>query len=599
MSDQHGNDPTLVSSAPPAAAAVDPAHLPMGYTLNGKYVIKRLLGEGANGSVYEGEHAEIGHRVAIKVVHKNLAAREDIIARFRREARICGTIRNRHVGQVYDVGQLPSGAPFMVMELQEGRSLATVLQEERRLPISTVVDIGRQLLIGLQAAHDIGAIHRDVKPDNIMLVRESSGETVVKLVDFGIGKSIHADISARNVTQEGMVVGSPDYMPPEQLKGDNVDARVDIYAAGIVLYEMTTGTVPFNADTLTELFVAILRDPLPPPSSVRGDCPADLEQVILRATDREASKRYQTAAEMQRALENAQRASGVSHDGLRRLSGPPPAVKKRASASLEGYALETERVRTAELHAPLQRGRGRGWLIAGGALLLLGLGVGVGLLGSGSDAEDGAHEVVPRAERMAEPAAAAAPQDLPRAPEAALEPAAVAAPATGAQPAPGAAPPEPAAVQAAAPVDGVEASAAVDPVAAPAVDADDRRERRAASKRREADERKPAVTAPSPAAPSPASPQPAAPAPAAGPSAAELVQQASAAFIQGQMPRARSLYREATAKAATHADAWRGLGMVSSRMGQREEAKRAFERYLQLRPSAPDAAAIKKKLDEL
>src|SRR5688572_7737352 len=151
-----------------ALRSLDPGHLPAGYMLGGKYEIKRLLGEGANGSVYEGEHAEIGHRVAIKVVHKNLAAREDIIARFRREARICGTIRNRHVGQVYDVGQLPSGAPYMVMELQEGRSLAAVLEEERRLPISTVIDIGRQLLIGLQAAHDIGAIHRDVKPDNIM-----------------------------------------------------------------------------------------------------------------------------------------------------------------------------------------------------------------------------------------------------------------------------------------------------------------------------------------------------------------------------------------------------------------------------------------------
>jgi serine/threonine-protein kinase len=598
MSDEHSKVRTPISSAPPAAA-LDPAHLPDGYTLNGKYVIKRLLGGGANGSVYEGEHAEIGHRVAIKVVHKNLALREDIISRFRREARICGTIRNRHVGQVYDVGELPSGAPYMVMELQEGRSLANVLEEERRLPISTVIDIGRQLLTGLQAAHDTGAIHRDVKPDNIMLVRESSGETVVKLVDFGIGKSIHADISTRNVTQEGMVVGSPDYMPPEQLKGDNVDARVDVYAAGVVLYEMTTGSVPFNAGTLTELFVAILRDPITPPSRLRNDCPADLEQVILRATEREADLRYQTAAEMQRALENAQRASGVSHDGLRKLSQPPPAAQKRASASLEGYALETARVRTAELQAqtPMRRGGARSWLIAGGALLLVGAGVVLGLLRPGSDARDEAHEVAPREGKPAEPAAAAAPQELPRVPEPADEApaAAVAAPVPVIVGAPG----TPAAGH--VPQATAEEGAALEPSGDTGSDADDRRDRRAASKRRDAaeavtqsaaDEGKTSVTARSPA-------EVATPAPAAGPSAAELVQQASAAFIQGQMPRARSLYREATSKTASNADAWRGLGMVSSRMGQREEAKRAFERYLQLRPTAPDAAAIQKKLDEL
>ena len=122
--------------ADPAAQTVmlDPAHLPAGFIVAGKYVIKKTLGEGANGSVYEGEHSEIGHRVAIKVVHKNLAAREDIIARFRREARICGTIRNRHVGQVYDVGELPSGAPYMVMELQEGSSLAIQLRDLRFSP---------------------------------------------------------------------------------------------------------------------------------------------------------------------------------------------------------------------------------------------------------------------------------------------------------------------------------------------------------------------------------------------------------------------------------------------------------------------------------
>src|SRR5262249_11936179 len=152
--------------------------------------------------------------------------------------------------------------PYMVMELHEGRSLGKMLNEDGPLPIAAIVDIGRQLLLGLEAAHQTNVVHRDVKPDNIMLVHESSGHTLLKLVDFGIGKNVAADIRSRNVTQEGMVVGSPDYMPPEQLKGENVDARVDLYAAGVVLYECLTGHTPFNAESLTELFVAILRDPI-------------------------------------------------------------------------------------------------------------------------------------------------------------------------------------------------------------------------------------------------------------------------------------------------------------------------------------------------
>jgi hypothetical protein len=262
---------------------------------------------------------------------------------------------------------------------------------------------------------------------------------------------------------------------------------------------------------------------------------------------------------------------------------------------MEGYQLETERVRTAEMQAPIRRGGSRGLLLAGGAALLVGVGVVVGLFGPGGEESEppSSHVAAPHDEPAPEPAAAptaAAPLELPRAPDPALQqPAATAA--IAAQPAPAPAP-----VPAAAEREAGDA---------------ERRERRAASKARDAAAsaaakrgaetgraEAPAKPAPPPPAPAPA-PAPAAPAAATGPSAGELVQQASAAFIQGQMPRARSLYREATGKATSNADAWRGLGMVSSRMGQREEAKRAFERYLQLRPGAADAAAIRKKLDEL
>lgn len=573
-----------------------------GYKVAGKYVIKKLLGEGANGSVYEGEHGQIGHRVAIKIVHKSLAEREDILARFAREARICGTIRNRNVGQVYDVGELADGSPYMVMELHEGRSLAQVLTEDGPLPIGAIADIGRQLLLGLQAAHDTGVVHRDVKPDNIMLVRESSGQSVVKLVDFGIGKNVAADIRGRNVTQEGMVVGSPDYMPPEQLKGEEVDARVDVYAAGVVLYEAVTSRVPFNAGSLTELFVAILRDPVSAPRIHRPDCPVELERLILRAMSREAGERFQNAAEMRKALEAVQRNCGLGNDELSRYSQPPPPgarPHKRSSSSIAegGYALETERVRTAELQIPVKRAGTRiAWVAAG--LVMAGAGVVWGLR---STQDGSAHRVLPR-----EPHAAAAAERVIVAPE-----------SLGSKPVPepvGQAPtqkpapePMPAGVEPKLSADEGEKPAArvQDLVPAPGtanaeethaggrvVDKKKKRPGAATESSREAPKPASAATAPAPLPPAASAAPPA----AAGLSTTELLQQAAAAFVRGQMPRARALYREATAKAPGHPDGWRGLGMVSSRMGEREEAARAFKRYLALRPDAADADAIRKKL---
>jgi serine/threonine protein kinase len=598
-----------------SAKAVSSVHLAPGFTVGGKYVIKKLLGEGANGSVYEGEHSQIGHRVAIKVVHKSLAERDDITARFQREARICGTIRNRHVGQVYDVGQLPEGgAPYMVMELHEGRSLSQVLADDGPLPIAAVIDVVRQLLVGLQAAHDTSVIHRDIKPDNIMLVRESSGQVVVKLVDFGIGKAISTDIRARNVTQEGMVVGSPDYMPPEQLKGENVDHRVDIYATGVVLYEAVTGRVPFNAGSLTELFVAILRDPVSPPRTHRPDCPPELESVIQRAMARDAGQRFQSANEMGKALETIARDCGLGADGLSRYSRPPPSAtgsrkQARSSSSIAegGYALETERVRTAELQIPGRRAGGRVVVVAASVLI-----AGVGLAWMLRSAQDGTpHQVLPKQELHAAASATPVPAAVP-------------------EPAPAAAPLRPASetghTPEVAPRGEVEAhEQANDPTAEvaraspPAAgslgvvvrsdasrgDKKGRKHLASAAEGAEhgpAEAKHPALTGPELAEAQKAAPHAAAPAAAASQNSAaptELLQQAAAAFVRGQMPRARALYREASQKAPGSADGWRGLGMVSSRMGEPEEAARAFKRYLALRPNAPDADQIRKKLAEL
>ena len=552
-----------------------PVHLSAGYVVGDKYVIKGVLGEGGNGTVYEGEHTQIGHRVAIKVVHKALVTSEDIVARFTREARICGTIRNRNVGQVYDVGELPNGAPYMVMELHEGRSLAKLLAESGPLPFAVALDVALQLLVGLQAAHESSVVHRDVKPDNIMIVRESSGHMLVKLVDFGIGKSLAADMSARTVTQEGVVIGSPDYMSPEALRGEEVDLRADIYAAGVVLYEMVTGRVPFDARSMTELFVAILRDPVPPVRNRRPQCPVQLERVIEKAMHRDSAERYRSASEMREALERVRRACGYSSDVLTRFSLQPPAAEGAASPANEQAvaAREPERVMTAELKLPVRRTGTR--LIVGGAVIAV-IGVLALALWPGSR---GPAPAVKHAPAAPPPSAATAANDTPApalanaAPE--PEPTVAAAPAnepSAPEPTP-AEPAEPAAV-------GGKAR--------------DKHGRKAESVAASAHAR---GKSRAPAEDSAASLAPAAAAPAAKPT--ELLQQAAAAFVRGQMPRARALYREATERAPSSAEAWRGLGMVSSRMGERGEAARALKRYLTLRPNAPDAAAIQKKLQEL
>ena len=173
----------------------------IGSLVGGKYVIKRVLGSGGNGAVYEGEHSAIGHRVAIKVARLSQKERAHVLARFSREARICGSLRHPNVGQVYDVGMLDDGSPFMVMELQEGRSLAEVF-DEMQLPIVALVDIARQVLAGLAAAHAAGVVHRDVKPDNVMIVRDVKGDVVVKLVDFGISKTLPRGWRSRHGRRE-------------------------------------------------------------------------------------------------------------------------------------------------------------------------------------------------------------------------------------------------------------------------------------------------------------------------------------------------------------------------------------------------------------
>src|SRR6187402_1126625 len=221
-----------------------------------KYRIFRLLGEGAMGAVYDAENTRIHRRVAIKLLHPQIAKKADTLLRFEREAQAAGRIGSQHIVEVLDLGNLPSGDRYMVMEFMDGDALSARIRSKVRLTAGESYPIMVQLLEALAAAHGAGIIHRDLKPDNVYLLKSRGGKAdFVKLLDFGISKfnQMSGD-SGFSMTRTCAVMGTPYYMAPEQAKGSrDLDHRVDLYAAGVILYEAITGEVPFNADTFNEL----------------------------------------------------------------------------------------------------------------------------------------------------------------------------------------------------------------------------------------------------------------------------------------------------------------------------------------------------------
>ncbi len=272
-------------------------------TIDGKYRIVRLLGEGGMGAVYEGENTRIHRRVAIKVLHSGVAQSKDAVERFEREAQAAGRIGSEHIVEVLDLGNLPNGDRYMVMEFLEGESLAERIASRGRLDPRLTAELAVQLLEGLGAAHDAGIVHRDLKPDNIFLLSARRGrKDFVKIVDFGISKfsAMSGDFS---MTKTGVVMGTPYYMSPEQAKGERtVDHRADLYAVGVILYEAVTGKVPFDADTFNELlFKIVLENPIPVRDKV-ADVDPLFSDIVAKAMAKDRNERYATAAEFQAAL---------------------------------------------------------------------------------------------------------------------------------------------------------------------------------------------------------------------------------------------------------------------------------------------------------
>ncbi|HVY46582.1 MAG TPA: serine/threonine-protein kinase, partial [Minicystis sp.] len=239
----------------------------LGQVIDGKYKLVRLLGSGGMGAVYEGENLRIRRRVAIKMLHAAVSSQAETVARFEREAQAAGQIGSEHICEVLDLGVLPDGTRYMVMEYLEGETLTARIERGGRLTPAASIPLLVQVLEGLGAAHAAGIIHRDLKPDNVWIVPQRGGmRDFVKILDFGVSKFTQAaGGDEMKMTRAGTVMGTPYYMSPEQARGGQIDARTDLYALGVVLYQATTGQVPFDAATFNELlFKIVLEAPAPP-----------------------------------------------------------------------------------------------------------------------------------------------------------------------------------------------------------------------------------------------------------------------------------------------------------------------------------------------
>jgi serine/threonine-protein kinase len=276
-----------------------------GDILAGKYRVDRVLGAGAMGIVVAAHHLGLDSRVAIKFLAPEMLTNEDAVARFAREARAAAKITNEHVTRVLDVGTLDTGAPYMVMEFLEGVDLHQRLQQTGPLPIEQAVDFLLQACEAIGEAHELGIIHRDLKPANLFCVRRRNETTCIKVLDFGISKmtSVGGSGPAVAMTRTSTMMGTPLYMSPEQMDSSrNVDARTDIWALGVVLFELLTGRAPFHGSTLPEVCLKITTQPPPPLRTVRPDAPAQLEAVILKCLKKDRTHRWSSVADLCAAL---------------------------------------------------------------------------------------------------------------------------------------------------------------------------------------------------------------------------------------------------------------------------------------------------------
>lgn len=268
-------------------------------TTVGDYKIVDIIGQGGMGVVYTAEHTQLHHQTACKVLRAEMASHPETVERFLQEAKLISRIRHVNLIDIFDIGELPDKRMYYVMEKLKGRTL-TQAMHDKKLPFAQIVSITNQICAGMAAAHAEGLVHRDLKPDNLFLVEKSGEEAILKIMDFGVAKVMDLSQGDKKITRTGYLVGTPQYMSPEQINGVAVDKRSDIYALGVILYEMSTGTPPFRGDTLGQMLIAHLSQVLPTidPKIRNEDVPAGIEWIIRKALAKDANERYASVEDM-------------------------------------------------------------------------------------------------------------------------------------------------------------------------------------------------------------------------------------------------------------------------------------------------------------
>jgi predicted Ser/Thr protein kinase len=389
---QHGANETI----PPGVESPDLT----GTVLLGRYRLLAKLGAGGMGTVYLGEHTSIGKKFAIKVLGNEFAHRSDLVKRFLREAQAASMISQANVVEISDFGDTPDGSVFFVMEFLDGEDLGEMLRREGRLPWPRVRHLIVQVCHALEAAHAAGIVHRDMKPDNCFRISKQGDPDFIKVIDFGIAKVETGDTAGKGLTQTGMIFGTPEYMSPEQAQGEKIDHRADIYAVGVIMYQLLCGQQPFTGSSFMAVLTKHMFDVPRAPSEVapEADIPPDAEAIVLKAMQKDRSYRFQSMSALIASIERVgtgAAAVDVVHESIARPGGGPTSFAKRGTGS--SPQLESGAV------AP--RSRNGLWIGLGlGALVLAaGLGVMFGPNGGDDEPEPPVAEVA-RDQPTAEPA---------------------------------------------------------------------------------------------------------------------------------------------------------------------------------------------------
>jgi serine/threonine-protein kinase len=412
-----------------------PGIIPIGAVLVGRYRVERVIGQGGMGVVVKAMHLQLNQPVAMKFLLPEVLGNQQVVQRFLREAQAAVRLKSEHVARVIDVGSLESGAPYMVLEYLEGADLSNFPRSQ--LTVGGVIDLVLQACEALAEAHSLGIVHRDIKPANFFITRGSDGAPLLKVLDFGISKS---PLAGSNLTATQSVMGTPAYMSPEQMRSSrDVDHRTDIWALGVVLYELLQGMPPYGGDTFSSMVIKVVNDPLP---RLTVALPADLDAVVYRCLEKDPARRFQNVAELAQALAKYAQSDTQAAISVQRTRSIIGLEARRSSVESGpgGRAIPPSTLSGAAGARTSPPGSSRRWPILAGLVVLVAV-VAVAVVASNGGGQKAAGPGPAAASPSA--AAPAPPAAAPTAPPAATPPApsaVVAAPAPAAQP-PAAQPP--------------------------------------------------------------------------------------------------------------------------------------------------------------